>query len=131
MDTFTNKQWKILATFLKQRQQKNAVLTTTVFIGTIDTIFFAVTEKTTVDTVFVSARQLSIGAQWLCCYQKWYGFALFVLGLTVFHCLFPVTCLFFNVEKKTSWTTNGLKTLSFVYFQCRNRTKNTKNQAYH
>lgn len=50
-----NDEEKYLAKIIEQQQQK-LVLTTTVFIGTIDTIFFAVTEKTTVDTVFVSAR---------------------------------------------------------------------------
>lgn len=60
-------------------------LTATVFIGAINTVPFAVTEETAVDTVFVSAGQLSIWTQWFCCNQKWYCFALFTLGLAVFH----------------------------------------------
>lgn len=97
-------------------------LTTTVFIRTISAVFFTVTEKSTFDTITVSTSQRTIWTQWFIGVQKRLYFALFVLKFAVFHSIFPVTSLLFNVKVKTSWTTNGLKTLFWWKF---NEKRNT------
>lgn len=48
---------------------------------------------------------------WLISEQKWFDFAFLVLEFAIFHSIFPVASLFFNVKIQTCWTTNGLQTL--------------------
>lgn len=87
------------------------MVTTRVFVGAICAVFFTVTEETSLDAGGVSASQVSVLTQRLLGVQQGLHLTLLVLQLAVFDCVFPVTCLFFNVKEQTGWATDGLDTL--------------------
>lgn len=98
-------------------------LTAWVLIGSVVTILFAITEQSTLNTIAITACEKTVLTQWLICYEKWLHFSFFILEFAVFDSVFPIACLLFNIKIKTSWTTNGLKTL--------NDTKNNRNFYWH
>lgn len=86
-------------------------LTARIFIGTIGTVFFSVTEQATLDTTGVTARQKSVLAQWLVGVEQWLDFAFLVLKFTILHSVLPVTSLLLDIKEQSSWTTDGLDAL--------------------
>lgn len=91
--------------------EKSEKLTTRIFIGTIGTVFFAVTEETTFNAIAITASQKAILTQWLIGDEQWLHFTLFVLQLAILYRLLPVARLLLNIEKQSSWTTDRLKSL--------------------
>lgn len=86
-------------------------LTAWILIGTICTVFFAVAEETTFDTIAVTACQKPILTQWLIGDKQWLHFTFLVLQLAVLDSFLPVACLLFNIEIETSRTTDRLQSL--------------------
>lgn len=86
-------------------------LTARVFIGTVSTVLFAVTEETTLDTEGVTTGEVTVLAQGLVGVQQGLRLTFLVLQLAVLYSVFPVTSLFLDVEEQTSWATDGLDTL--------------------
>lgn len=86
-------------------------LTTRIFIGTIGTVFLAVTEETTFHAITISACQKAILTQWLIGDEQRLHFSLFILQLAILYRLLPVACLLFDIEEQSSWTTDRLKSL--------------------
>ena len=74
------------------------IITASVLIRTIITILVTIAEKASCNAIAISARQLSVLAQWFISKQKGFDFFLFGFGLTVFDRGFPITSLFLNVE---------------------------------
>jgi len=89
----------------------DVIRTTWVFIGTIITVFLAVTEETALDAVTVTARQKAILTQRFIGHQQRLDFALFVFQLAILDGVLPIASLLFDVKEETSWTTDCLKTL--------------------
>lgn len=89
-------------------------LTTTVLIGSVRAIAFAVAEQTALHAGAVAASQKALLAQRFVGVQQRLHFALLALELAVLDGVFPVARLLLNVKVETGRASDRLQTLHSV-----------------
>lgn len=89
-------------------------LTTRILVWSITAIFLPVTEQAALDAVSVTAGEEAVLAQRLIRDQQRLHLTLLIFGLAIFHSIFPVASLLFDIKIQTGWTANGLQTLKRI-----------------